>query len=84
MGRSYAGILGTIAFTVVILQGCIHAAQPRQVLESAIICTMAFWAIGHVLGTAAGWVVRSSIKDHEIEALLGSFGAEPSAPQVDV
>lgn len=83
MGRSYAGILGTIAFTVVILQGWIHAGQPRQVLESAILSTMAFCVIGYSVGTIAGWIIRNSIQDHEIEAILGQLGAEPVVHHVD-
>jgi hypothetical protein len=83
VGRSYAGILGTIAFIAVVLQGCLQATQPRQVLESAILSTMAFWAIGYAIGALAGWIVQTSIKDHEIAALLGPFGAEPIVRQVD-
>jgi hypothetical protein len=82
VGRSYAGILGTIAFTVVILQGWIHAVQPRQVLESAILSTMAFWAIGYAIGAVAGWIIEESIHDQEIEELLGSFGIEVNRPPV--
>ncbi len=70
MGRQYAAILGTIAFVTVIVQGWAGGFELRQTLETAVLSTLTYGAIGYVVGTAAAGIVRNSISDAEIEALL--------------
>ncbi len=77
MGRQYAGILATIAFTVVIVQGLIRGTELVEGLESALFSTMVFWGIGYAVGTVAGWIVRDSIHEEEIEALVGQVPPRP-------
>ncbi len=73
MGRQYAGILATIAFTVVIGQGLIRGTELVEGLKAALVSTMVFWAVGYAVGTVAGWIVRDSIHEEEIEALVGQL-----------
>jgi len=71
VGRQYAAILGTIAFTVAITQALVRGVELGPALETAFLSTMAFWGIGYCVGNVAGWIVRDSIHEDEIETLLG-------------
>ena len=62
MGRSYAGILGPLAFFTEIFRGVFHSAGTEATVTSAIVALIAFAAIGFVLGELAGWVVDDSIR----------------------
>jgi hypothetical protein len=59
--RQYAGILGMIAFTTVILQGLVHDVALNRTLEAAAISTVIFCVIGGVVGRLAGWIVLDSM-----------------------
>lgn len=61
MGRQYAAILGTIAFTTVILQGLMRDVGLARTLEAAAISAVMFCAIGYVVGRVATWIVVNSL-----------------------
>lgn len=61
MGATYAGILGSIAFVVVLVRGAIHGSSAENVLVVGIGCLMAFAAAGYVAGRVAEQVVIESV-----------------------
>jgi len=71
VGRQYAGILGAIAFTTVVLQGLGHDAEVESTLRSAVISTGLFAAIGYAVGEVAGWIVLDSVRARWADELDG-------------
>jgi hypothetical protein len=62
MGRSYAGILGPLAFVTEIARGVSRAAGNESTVMSAVVALFVFAAIGFVLGELAGWIVNDSVR----------------------
>jgi len=62
MGRSYAGILGPLAFATVLFRGLILADGVEPTLELAMICLFAFSIVGFVVGGIAEATVLESVK----------------------
>lgn len=62
MGRSYAGLLGPLAFCTAIGHGLLHAEPVEQTLWSATLALGAFAALGYVAGEWAGWIVHDSVR----------------------
>ena len=62
MGRSYAGILGPIAFCSVLVQGFFNGAVTESILFRAWMGLVVFAAIGYVSGRLAGWIVEDSVR----------------------
>ena len=62
MGRSYAGILGLVAFLSVMIQGFIANAATEPTLFRAWIGLLVFTAIGYLSGRLAQWMVEDSIR----------------------
>lgn len=62
MGRSYAGILGLVAFLSVMIQGFIANAAAEPTLFRAWIGLLVFTAIGYLSGRLAQWMVEDSIR----------------------
>ena len=60
MGRTYAGILGVLAFLTTMARGLFAAAPPESVLLSACLSLVAFAAIGLVLGGLANAAVEEA------------------------
>lgn len=77
MGRQYAAMLGTIAFTVVMFLAIRRGAELGPTLETAFTSTMVFCGIGYGVGIVAEWIVRDSIREEEIEARCAQA---PEAP----
>jgi len=61
MGRNFAGILGLIAFSTVVLRGLI-AGSGDQAVITATIHLFAFAAVGWVLGTIAQSTIDQSVR----------------------
>lgn len=62
MGPSYAGILGPLAFTLVLLRGMIDGSSPDGILSTAAASLAVFAAIGYVAGRVADQVLWDSVK----------------------
>jgi hypothetical protein len=62
VGRSYAGLLGPLAFCTAIGRGLLHAAAVEQILWCGTVALVAFAAIGYVAGELAGWIVQDSVR----------------------
>jgi hypothetical protein len=62
VGRSYAGVLGTIAFTTVLLRGMASGAVVETTLASAVISLVVFTLLGYFVGRLAGRIVLDSVR----------------------
>lgn len=63
MGPAYAGILGSLAFVVVLVRGALHGSSADSVLMAGIVCLLVFSATGYVAGQVAEQVVRESVRN---------------------
>ncbi len=61
MGRSYAGILGPLAFATVIVRGLLAGADVIATLKTASAALFVFAAVGYVAGRVAAGIVRDSV-----------------------
>lgn len=81
MGRTYAGILGPLAFATVLFRGLILGDGAEPTLKLAMICLFAFSGLGVVIGRIAEATILESVKtrfDHELRD-LGDDAAAPTA-----
>jgi hypothetical protein len=62
VGRTYAGVLGPIAFLTVALRGWKQGSGVEPSLLSAWLALVAFAALGYVVGRLAAWIVEESVK----------------------
>jgi hypothetical protein len=62
MGRSYAGILGPLAFVTEVARGVSRSAGTESTVMAAVAALFAFAVIGFVLGELAGWIVNDSVR----------------------
>ncbi len=62
MGPSYAGVLGTIAFTTVLLRGVATGAAVETTLASAVVSLVLFSLLGYIVGQIAGRIVLDSVR----------------------
>ncbi len=77
MGRTYAGVLGPVAFLTVLTRSLIDGGSPTETLQLAMICLFGFAGLGFVAGQIADMVVMDSIR-----ARFAHEGRSPAA-QVD-
>jgi len=61
MGRSYAGILGLLAFCTVVVRGTIDGAGVESTMKLACLCLFGFALIGLVVGNLASWIVEEAV-----------------------
>ena len=62
MGPRYAGMLGTLAFVVVVLRGAFHGDGLDGTVRIAILALCVFAMIGYGIGLIAESTVRHSIR----------------------
>ena len=62
MGRSYAGVLGPIAFATLVFRGLLAGAGAEGTLLAATAGMVAFSAIGYIAGRVAEAVIRDSVQ----------------------
>ena len=63
MGRTYAGILGFLAFQAVVVRGLLRSAGTEATLWQASLALFAFALLGYVAGELAGWIVEESVQE---------------------
>jgi heme/copper-type cytochrome/quinol oxidase subunit 4 len=63
MGRSFAGILGAVAFVVVLSRGLMHGAAVDQTLVTAAVQMFLFAVFGYWVGKVADRTVLDSLCD---------------------
>ena len=61
VGRTYAGVLGPLAFFTVLVRGLGHGAGVEATLVAAMVGLIAFSALGSIVGQLADWIVRESV-----------------------
>ena len=72
MGPSYDGILGTLAYVIVILRGVLQGYAVEGTIKLSILLLFVFAAIGYVIGKIAESTIEDSIQvqlQRELEAL---------------
>lgn len=77
MGRTYAGILGLVAFATFVARGLIDHATGGSVMVQAAAGLFAFAAIGWIVGTLAETTIVQSVQatiDAEIAATRSTGG----------
>ncbi len=62
MGRSYAGILGSLAFALVTVRGAISGWALEPTLLSASASLFVFGALGYLVGQLAEFLVAQSVQ----------------------
>jgi hypothetical protein len=62
MGPRYAGILGSLAYVLVLSRGLIDGSSAESVLGLSILCLLAFAGIGYLTGRIADKVLWDSLK----------------------
>lgn len=82
MGRSYAGILGLVAFLVVVARAVLNGAQPGSTLYQAWLGLLTFAVIGFVIGKTAEWIIDDSLRTRvlaELDARQAASGSDAPA-----
>ena len=62
MGRTYAGVLGTIGFATTVARGLIHGSAFQTTATTAVIWLIVFAIIGSFIGELASWIVADSVR----------------------
>jgi hypothetical protein len=62
VGRTYAGMLGTIAFATTVARGLIHGSAFQTTATTAVMFLIAFAVVGALIGQLAGWIVADSVR----------------------
>lgn len=80
MGRTYAGILGPLAFLAVLIRGWRSGWPYEGLLLSAWLSFVAMAAIGYLVGRLAEWIVDESVQSRIVAELAAREAArkEPS------
>jgi hypothetical protein len=87
LAQRYAGLLGTLAMSVVVLRGIKEWNASASVLWTAVVCLAAFAAAGLIIGWIADATVVGSVRaqfDEEVqkETRRGvDKTAQPAPPQ---
>jgi hypothetical protein len=62
MGRNYAVVMGTLAFSTVVLRCVLRSSAVEATVGQAVIGLFVFAAIGAAVGQLAGWIVDDSVR----------------------
>ncbi len=86
MGRTYAGVLGCLAFATVLVHGAMHQAGVESTILRAVGMLMGFAVVGFLLGSVAQDVVEESVRARMAQELAARAaeeqeGASAAAPQ---
>jgi hypothetical protein len=61
VGRTYAGILGSLAMAVVLVRGVMAGGGAEESLIHAVAAMIVFGLIGLVVGGIASWMVEEAV-----------------------
>jgi hypothetical protein len=75
VGRSFAAVLGTLAFATTVARGMVHGGGMQSTVEAAIGSSIAFAVVGWIVGELAAWIVDDSIRS---ELKTDSSGTTPT------
>ena len=82
MGRTYAGILGPLAFATVLFRGLILFHSADSTLKLAMFSLFAFAIMGFIIGEVAKATVLESVRvrfDIEMQTRNGAKSSTPSS-----
>jgi len=82
VARTYAGILGLLAFLTSLARGVYHAQGPESLVGQACVHLAVFVVVGWAIGGCARWIVEDAVRQRlevEIAAQEGRATAEPQA-----
>jgi hypothetical protein len=74
MGRTYAGVLGFLAMTVVICRGLMNSSGVEGTCTLAVLSMFAFACVGSVLGRIAQTTVDESVRAKIEQGLADTAG----------
>ncbi len=63
MARAYAGVLGAIALSLVILRGLVLGVHPNEILSQALVVFCLFAFMGYWIGFTADKTVSESVEN---------------------
>lgn len=78
MGRVYAGILGPLACTIVIVRGVVSGGGITQTLTMAALAVFGFALVGWMAGNLAQHFVAESVRYQFQKAMKETSGQENS------
>ncbi|HRX83371.1 MAG TPA: hypothetical protein P5307_30110 [Pirellulaceae bacterium] len=79
MGRTYAGILGPLAFTTILARSMFDTSSVESTMMLATICLFLFAGIGFLVGQVADSIVLEAVKANFDKELQVREAAEPNA-----
>ena len=80
MGRTYAGILGPLAFATVLFRGLILVDDAGPTLKLAMICLFGFAIVGFVIGNVAEATILESVKTR-FDAAMKALNQDEGKPK---
>ena len=63
MARAYAGVLGAIALSLLIVRGLVLGLQPDEILSQGLVVFSSFAFIGYWIGFSAEKTVSESVEN---------------------
>lgn len=75
MGRIYAGVLGPLAFVVIVVLGLLHGSDAEKTMLAGCCLMFVFAAIGFVIGQLAEWMIEDAVRSR----LRGELAAQQVA-----
>jgi hypothetical protein len=69
VGKTYAGVLGSLAFATVVIHGAIHQAGIEATVLRAVGMMFGFGVLGFVLGNVAQDAVEESVRSKMAQEL---------------
>ncbi|MEO8497705.1 MAG: hypothetical protein ABI614_21780 [Planctomycetota bacterium] len=79
MGRTYAGILGSLAFTTILARSVICVSSVESTMMSATVCLFLFAGIGYLVGQTADSIVLEAVKANFAKELRAREAVEANA-----
>ncbi len=76
MGRTYAGILGPLAFTTILGRSLIGTSSVESTMMLATICLFLFAGIGYLVGQVADSIVLEAVRTNFDRELAAREAAE--------
>ena len=70
MGRSYAGVLGLVAFTTVVVRAIGQQSSASATFPIAAAMLFVFAGLGYLLGSIAQWAIAADLKARFNEEML--------------
>jgi len=80
VGRTYAGILGFLAFCTTLARGGFAGGDARATVQTACLHMVVFAMVGFVIGQVATWVIEDSLRSRLAYELAAKEAAGSSPP----